>query len=56
MRLKSALREVVERYNTPVLMSPNHNIFLSEIEPQHVVHVNHIFERNGVLLEGENDL
>lgn len=55
VRMKSALREIVERYNTPVLMSPNQNIFLSEIEPKHVDHVNHILERNGVLLENEID-
>lgn len=52
-RLKAALREIVERYNTPVLCSPNQNIFLSEIEPSAVVHIEHIFKRNGVKLDHE---
>jgi len=47
------LREIIERYNTPVLFSPNHNIFLSEIEPSAVTHIEHILKRNNVRLDGE---
>ena len=47
-RLKAALREIVERYNTPVLISPNQNVFLSEIDPANVNHIERILDVNGV--------
>lgn len=47
-RLKAALREIVERYNTPVLISPNQNVFLSEIDPANVNHIERILDVNGI--------
>ena len=38
----------MERYNTPVLISANQNVFLSEIDPANVSHIERILEVNGV--------
>lgn len=47
-RMKAALREIVERYNTPVLITPQQNIIISEIDPVHKVHIEHVLDVNGV--------
>ncbi|MDB9313804.1 sulfite reductase, ferredoxin dependent [Spirulina sp. CS-785/01] len=47
-RLKTALREVVEQFQVPMRLTPNHNIILYEIDPSHKAAINNILAENGI--------
>jgi sulfite reductase (ferredoxin) len=51
VRMKSALREIVGRYNTPCLFTAQQNVMLAEIEEENKVHIERILKRNGVLMD-----
>ena len=46
--MKAALREIVERYNTPVLFTPTQSLYISEIDPKEKVHIERLLKVNGV--------
>lgn len=49
-QLKTALRKIIERFNLPMRLTPNHNIILYEIEPSQKSLVEQILIRHGVQL------
>ena len=49
-RLKTALREIVQQFNIPLRLTPNHNIILYEIERSHQAAIENILETHGVEL------
>lgn len=53
VRMKSALREIVGRYQTPCLFTAQQNIMLSEIEEENKVHIERILSRNNIQMDHE---
>ncbi|NJN04557.1 MAG: sulfite reductase, ferredoxin dependent [Leptolyngbyaceae cyanobacterium RM1_1_2] len=53
LRLKTALREISERFHLPIRLTANHNIVLYEIEPSDKVAVQAILDRCGIQSEAE---
>ena len=53
-RLKAALREICERYDTPMLFTPTQSVYISEIKPEHRIHVERILKVNGVQWKEED--
>ncbi|AFZ46862.1 sulfite reductase (ferredoxin) [Cyanobacterium stanieri PCC 7202] len=53
-QLKSALKEVITKYELPTRLTANHNIILYEIDPQWQEDINQIFANNGVELDPAN--
>jgi sulfite reductase (ferredoxin) len=51
--LRSALREIVQRYNTPVRFTPNQDIILADIEAADRVQVEAILRKAGVSMVSE---
>ena len=49
-QLKTALRKIIERFNLPMRLTPNHNIILYEIEPSQKAVVEQLLIRHGVQL------
>ncbi len=47
-QLKTALREIVQELNVPMLLSPNHNIIISDIAPEHKERVEDILVNRGI--------
>lgn len=54
-RLKAALKQIVEQFKLPMLLSPNHNIILYEISPEDLTQIQDILDQNGILKESEID-
>lgn len=52
-QLKTALKQIVEKYELPMLLSPNHNIIFSEIDPQWRDGIEEILKNNGVEINPE---
>jgi sulfite reductase (ferredoxin) len=48
LRLKSALKEIIERFNLPMRVTPNQSILLYEIAPEHKPAVQEILTQNGI--------
>jgi sulfite reductase (ferredoxin) len=48
LKLKTALREIIEQFHLPMRLTPNHNIVLYEIEPAQKDRINQILKRRGV--------
>ncbi|HEY9764152.1 MAG TPA: sulfite reductase, ferredoxin dependent [Trichocoleus sp.] len=55
LKLKTALREIVERFRLPILVTPNQSVLLYEIEPQDKAAIQDILTRNGIQSEAEID-
>lgn len=53
LRLKTALRKVVEKYQTEVRMTPNHNVLLTDIREDQKEEIETLFHEHGVLLDDE---
>ncbi|MTI87907.1 MAG: NADPH-dependent assimilatory sulfite reductase hemoprotein subunit [Balneolaceae bacterium] len=53
LQLKTALREVVEKYHPEVRMTANHNVLLTDISEEHKQEIEDLFHRYGVLLGDE---
>lgn len=54
-KLKTALREIEEKYQLPIYLTPNHNLLLCDIEPQQQREIQAILDRSGILKETEID-
>jgi len=54
-KLKSALREIEERFALPIRLTANHNLVLYEIEPSQQVEIQEILQRCGIQPETEID-
>lgn len=54
-QLKTALREIVQTYNLPMRLTPNHNILLYEIDPAQKDKIQAILDRCGIQKENELD-
>jgi sulfite reductase (ferredoxin) len=50
-QLKTALREIVQQLNLPMRLSPNHNIILCEIPPEHKATVEQILHDRGIITD-----
>jgi len=55
-QLKTALREIVERFALPMRVTANQNILLYEIEPQHRAEIQDILDRCGIPGPGQIDV
>ncbi|MEX0845017.1 MAG: NADPH-dependent assimilatory sulfite reductase hemoprotein subunit [Balneolaceae bacterium] len=53
LQLKTALRKVVEKYQTEVRMTPNHNVLLTDIREKEKEEIEALFHEHGVLLDDE---
>ena len=47
-KLKTALRKVIEQYNIPMRLTPNHNAILYEIEPEHQAAIDELLIQHGI--------
>ncbi|MEH2243606.1 sulfite reductase, ferredoxin dependent [Nostoc sp.] len=47
-QLKTALREIVEQFNLPIRLTPNHNLIFYDIEPDSKQAIQDILSRQGV--------
>ncbi|MFW6358170.1 MAG: sulfite reductase, ferredoxin dependent [Chroococcales cyanobacterium] len=47
-RLKTALREIVEKYNLPIRLTANHNVILYEIERSQQLEIQQVLDQYGV--------
>ncbi|WP_375468808.1 sulfite reductase, ferredoxin dependent [uncultured Nostoc sp.] len=47
-QLKTALREIVEQFNLPIRLTPNHNLIFYDIEPDSKQAIQEILSRHGV--------
>ncbi|GGA19635.1 hypothetical protein CYANOKiyG1_34310 [Okeania sp. KiyG1] len=54
-QLKTALRKIVELFQLPMLLTPNHNIILYEIQPQQQQAIEQILAQHGVRKEKDID-
>jgi len=54
-QLKTALREIVETYHLPMLVTPSQNLILYEIEPAQKSEIQQILTRCGIKREDEID-
>lgn len=50
-RLKTALKEIIEKFQLPMLVTPHQNIILYEIDPGHQQAINAIISQYGLLSE-----
>jgi sulfite reductase (ferredoxin) len=48
-QLKTALREIVEQFNLPIRLTPNHNLIFYDIEPDHKSAIQDILTLRGVV-------
>ncbi len=53
-KLKEALKTVIEKYELPTRLTPNHNIILYEIDPQWQEDISQIFINHGIEINPEN--
>ncbi len=49
LQLKTALREIVEQYNLPIRLTPNHNVIFYDIEPKNKQAIEKILNNRGVV-------
>ncbi len=54
LQLKTALKQIVEKYQLPTHLTANHNLIFSEIDPQWQEDINQIFSNNGVEILPDN--
>lgn len=54
-QLKTALREIEQRFALPMRLTPNHNLVLYEIDPAHQADIQSILDRCGIRGETEID-
>jgi len=55
LQLKTALKEIVERFNLPQRVTPNQSVIFTDIEPQHRTAIDEILTRCGVQPVAEID-
>ena len=54
-KLKTALKEIVQKYQLPMYLSPHQNLILAEIEAKNKEEIQGILDRNGIKTETEID-
>lgn len=47
-QLKTALRKIIQEFNLPIRLTPNHNAILYEIEPEQQAAINEVLIQHGV--------
>jgi len=52
-KLKTALREIVQQYSRPMLLSANHNIIIYDIEPKQQTAIDQLLKKCGIELNPE---
>ena len=52
-QLKTALREIIEQFNLPMRLTPNHNLILYEIEPSQKPTIEEILHQHGIVTAPE---
>ena len=52
-QLKTALRKIVEQFQIPMRLTPNHNIILYEIEPTNKGLIEDILQQHGVITDAQ---
>jgi sulfite reductase (ferredoxin) len=52
-QLKSALKKIVEQFQLPIRLTPNHNIILYEIEPANKGLIEDILQQHGVITDAQ---
>ena len=52
-QLKTALREIIEQFNLPMRLTPNHNLILYEIEPSQKPAIEEILHQHGIVTAPE---
>jgi len=55
LQLKTALREIVQRFNLPMLVTPNQSVLFYDIKPEDKAAIQEILTRCGVVKETELD-
>ncbi|MGQ9871764.1 sulfite reductase, ferredoxin dependent [Leptodesmis sp.] len=55
LQLKTALREIIEKFNLPMRLTPSQNVLLYEIDPAYQAEIQQILSRCGVKGEDEID-
>lgn len=55
LQLKTALREIVETFNLPMLLTPSQNVLFYDIPPHHKAEIQQILTRCGIQSETEID-
>ncbi len=55
-RLKTALREVIERYGPEIRLTPGNNVLLADIEPAQKDDITRLFAGHGVTIGGQGTL
>ena len=53
LQLRTALREIVEKFNLPMRLTPHHNAIFYDIEPQQQTEIQQILNRCGVVTDPE---
>jgi sulfite reductase (ferredoxin) len=53
-QLKQALKKIIEKYELPSRLTPNHNVILYEIEPQWQKNINKIFTSHGIAIDPQD--
>lgn len=53
-QLKTALKQVIEKYELPTRLTPNHNLIIYEIDPQWQEDINQIFVNHGIEIDPNN--
>ncbi len=54
-RLKTALKQIIETYRLPMLITPSQNVLLYDIDPANEVEIQQILARHGIRRETEID-
>ncbi|MGV2831335.1 sulfite reductase, ferredoxin dependent [Myxosarcina sp. GI1(2024)] len=52
-QLKTALRKVIQQFNLPMRLTPNHNIILYKIEPAQKAAIEELLQQHGIQLNPE---
>ncbi|MGG6238840.1 sulfite reductase, ferredoxin dependent [Nodosilinea sp. AN01ver1] len=55
LQLKTALREIVQRFNLPMLVTPNQSVLFYDVKPADKDEIQAILTRHGVVKENELD-
>jgi sulfite reductase (ferredoxin) len=55
LQLKSALKEIVQRFNLPMRVTPNQSVILYDIKPEHKDEIQAILTRSGIQKETDID-
>jgi len=55
LRLKSALREVIQRFQVPMRVTPNQSVILYDVDPANQAEIQQILSRHGVRSDAELD-